>query len=169
MKIAPSFLLCALLLGATTAQECPEITEQQIRIVLINEFNTTGVISEVDVIDFNINCLASGCTFGMYRSLTVTVSFEFEVAGSRLMSVFQIDIDCIFDDGKPDWARTATTDPVNLVTPSEIAIRFNTPTLTNCTECNRDQGDGTFHCVGTQPRVVMHSCRYVQWQIVMLL
>ena len=102
MKIAASFQLCALLLGATTAQECLEITEEQ---SLINELysSPSGMppTSSVDLIDYNINCLTSGCTFGMYRSLTVTVSFDYETSGTRIMLIVRTNIDCIFEDALP--------------------------------------------------------------------
>ena len=176
MKIAAAFLLCALLLGVTSAQECTSITEDEIAIVLIREVNmrlSEGVsdVTSVRVNNFNLNCLASGCSVNTYRSLTVTANISYAApnTGSETQAIFLTDINCIFENNQPRWSGASDAGSEVLNSQKDIEVRLHAPALTNCTECNGLRGDPTFHCVGMGPRLLgIFADNYIHAYIHML-
>ena len=160
MKVAAAFLLYALLLGSSIAQECTSITEEEIIEVIANtieERATEGAHPPTTILlfDFNFNCLAPGCSPNTSRSLTLTADTEVYYGGTEFeRQVYQVDIDCIsVGGGPPEWAPSSNGRSSHLTNQSDQDLFLLTPTLVNCSECNifHPAADSTFHCVGMEP------------------
>ena len=174
MKIIVAVVFVALGFSLTTAQECSEITENQLELVFLNAVlerlpEGTPEPTALDRLhEYNFNCLAPGCTRDTYRSLTVTANYSYTTT-SRVINreVRQLDVKCVFGmDGQPEWESSPAFGSSLIANDNElIDLLLRGDTQESCASCNVLQASSDiYHCVG-KTNFVHRSYTYIHTYI----